>query len=434
VRVAGEPQVELLAKLMAQSHLRSDRWYKLGRELLYGKLEDEAPFNSVRRLVEQEDYNLSVLHRAGILCPAPLGFVEIVPGQEYLLVMEFMTGAVEIGDADVDVGIIDDALGVVRRMWDAGIAHRDIKPANLMVRDGRVIVVDPGFVQVRPSPWRQAVDLANMMLVLGLRADPQLVYQRALGQFTVDDISEAFAATRGITMPTQLRRMIRQQGRDLHATFVRLLPQKPKPIPIQRWNRRRVLLIAAAAGVVAILIANPAFFTNTEEATRTPTGLEDAGCDRYEPQWLAAQAVPSASRIPCIRALPAGWAVVGGTANNGRFEILIDHNVTSGGTEEEQLRVSLTPSCDLSGSVEQPRDASGVRHYKRLSIRDDNVVATWIDVFDGGCASATTQTTLSLAEALETEIKLAWTYNTRVEIADVLRERSSGKLRLDPEA
>jgi tRNA A-37 threonylcarbamoyl transferase component Bud32/membrane-associated phospholipid phosphatase len=432
VRVAGEPQVELLAKLMAQSHLRSDRWYKLGRELLYGKLEDEAPFNSVRRLVEQEDYNLTVLHRAGILCPAPLGFVEIVPGREYLIVMEFMTGAIEIGDADVDVGIIDDALGVVRRMWDAGIAHRDIKPSNLMIRDGRVIVVDPGFVQVRPSPWRQAVDLANMMLVLGLRADPRLVYERALRQFTVAEICEAFAATRGITMPTQLRRMIRQQGRDLHAAFVRLLPSKPKPIPIQRWNRRRVLLLAAAAALLALVVANPAFFTDTEQINRTPTGLQDAGCDHYEPQWLAAQAVPTASLIPCVRALPAGWAVVDGTANNGRFEILIDHNVTSGGSEEEQLLVSLTPSCDLSGTTEQPRDASGVRHYKRLSISGDHVVATWIDVFDGGCAAATTRTTPSLAEALEAEIKLTWTYNSRAEIANVLRERSIGKLRLDP--
>jgi hypothetical protein len=273
-----------------------------------------------------------------------------------------------------------------------------------------------------------------MMLVLGLRADPQLVYERALRQFTVAEICEAFAATRGITMPTQLRRMIRQQGRDLHATFVRLLPTKPKPIPIQRWNRRRVLLLAAAAALLALVVANPAFFTNTEQATRTPTGLEDAGCDHYEPQWLAAQAVPTASLIPCVRALPAGWAIVDGTANNGRFEILIDHNVTSGGSEEEQLLVSLTPSCDLSGTTEQPRDASGVRHYKRLSIRDDHILATWIDVFDGGCAAATTQTTPSLAEALETEIKLAWTYNTRAEIADVLRERSSGKLRLDPEA
>jgi serine/threonine protein kinase len=40
--------------------------------------------------------------------------------------------------------------GLVREPWDAGLAHRDIKPANLLVRDGRVLLVDAYFVQVRP--------------------------------------------------------------------------------------------------------------------------------------------------------------------------------------------------------------------------------------------------------------------------------------------
>src|SRR4029453_13094582 len=48
VRVKGEPETWLFAKLYAGSHLRSDRWYKLGRTLLYGRLEDEKPFNTVR--------------------------------------------------------------------------------------------------------------------------------------------------------------------------------------------------------------------------------------------------------------------------------------------------------------------------------------------------------------------------------------------------
>ena len=42
----------LFAKLYARSHLRADRWYKLGRTIMYGALEDERPFNSVRRMVE----------------------------------------------------------------------------------------------------------------------------------------------------------------------------------------------------------------------------------------------------------------------------------------------------------------------------------------------------------------------------------------------
>ena len=82
--------------------------------------------------------------------------------------MEFFDRAVEISDAEVDDEIIDEGLLLIRKMWDAGLAHRDIKPGNLMVRDGKVLLVDAFFVQVRPSPWRQAVDLGNMMLVLAV--------------------------------------------------------------------------------------------------------------------------------------------------------------------------------------------------------------------------------------------------------------------------
>src|SRR6266545_296906 len=61
IRVKGDPDTWLFGKLYAKSHLRADRWYKLGRELLYGRLEDEKPFNTVRRLVQQEDYALHKL-------------------------------------------------------------------------------------------------------------------------------------------------------------------------------------------------------------------------------------------------------------------------------------------------------------------------------------------------------------------------------------
>ena len=85
--------------------------------------------------------------------------------------MEFFDGAVEISEAEVTEQVIDDGLDLVAKLWHVGIAHRDIKPANLMVRDGHLKVIDAFFAQVRPSPWRQAVDLANMMLVLALGSD-----------------------------------------------------------------------------------------------------------------------------------------------------------------------------------------------------------------------------------------------------------------------
>ena len=203
----------MFGKLYSRTHLRSDRWYKLGRELLYGRLEDEKPFNTVRRLVQQEDYALRVFRDAGVPGPKSFGFVELTPEREYMLVTEFLDDAVELGDADVDDGLIDEGLHVVRILWNAGLAHRDIKPANLMVRDGHMLLIDVAFAELRPTPWRQAVDLANMMLCLALRSSAQQVYERALRQFSVEEISEAFAAARGLALPSQLRRALRGDAR-----------------------------------------------------------------------------------------------------------------------------------------------------------------------------------------------------------------------------
>jgi membrane-associated phospholipid phosphatase/tRNA A-37 threonylcarbamoyl transferase component Bud32 len=255
VKAAGEGESCVFGKLYAATHVNSDRWYKLGRTLLYGRLEDEQPFHSVRRLVQYEDYVLHLFTDAGLPTPRPLGIVEITPEREYLLVTEFIEGGREVGDADIDDAIIDQGLGVVRRMWEIGVAHRDIKPANLLVCDGRLVVIDTAFAEVRPSPWRQAVDLANMMLVLGLRTDAERVYRRARRQFSDEEIAEAFAATRGLTMPSQLRRLLRQQGRDLHAEFVALLPYQLPPVRIQRWSWRRIGLTLATL-IVALLCAS----------------------------------------------------------------------------------------------------------------------------------------------------------------------------------
>lgn len=259
VKVAGEPETYLFCKLYAANHVRSDRWYKMGRTLLYGGLEDEKAFNSVRRLVQYEDYALRLLTAAELPVPAPGGIVEITPEREYLLVMQFFAGARELGDVPADEAIIDQGLAIVRRLWEAGLAHRDIKPANLLVRDGRLLVIDSAFAEVRPSPWRQAVDLANMMLTLALSSDVPTVYARAQRVFSIEEIGEALAATRGLTMPSQLRRLMREQGRDLHAEFKALLPHPVRPIAIQRWSSRRVAMLLGSliAGLIAaVAIAN----------------------------------------------------------------------------------------------------------------------------------------------------------------------------------
>jgi tRNA A-37 threonylcarbamoyl transferase component Bud32 len=243
LRIVLDDDTVLFGKLYAASHMRADRWYKLGRTLRYGRLEDERPFSTVRRLVQQEDYMARVMRDAGLPVAAPHGFVELTPEREYLLVTDFIQDARESGDAEITETTIDHALRVVRDMWDAGLAHRDIKPANVLVRpDGRIALIDVFFGQIRPSPWRQAVDLAAMMIVLALRTDAETVYQHALRYFTPEEIAEGFAATSEATRPS-LHRMMRTDGRDLLARFRQLAPPYPR-IRVQRWSARRIGLTA----------------------------------------------------------------------------------------------------------------------------------------------------------------------------------------------
>jgi tRNA A-37 threonylcarbamoyl transferase component Bud32 len=428
ITVAGDPPRQLCGKLYAQSHLRSDRWYKLGRALLYGRLEDEKPFNTVRRLVQQEDYALSLMQRAGLPSAAPFGFVELTPEREYLLVTEFFAGATELGEAEVDDQVIDDGLRIIRRLWDAGLAHRDIKPANLLVRDHRLLLIDVAFVEARPSPWRQAVDLANMMLCLALRCGPERVYRRAQQYFTVQEITEGFAAARGLALPSQLRHLLRAQGRVLHAEFIRLLPTPPQPIRVQRWSARRVgLWVLRLALVVLAATYSSVFFDNTE-AVQTPLHSTDLSCGDLEPLWLQAQAVPSASLVPCVRYLPVGWSVAEVAVNNGRSVITLDHDRAGAAA----LVVRLTAACDPGGAVEGPSATAGVRHFQRIESPTGEFTATWYDRFPGGCVTSRLHLTTDPNGEFAGQAPQVLGFTSRAALAEALSQRSDGRLQLDP--
>ena len=384
LRVEGGPQEYLFAKLYTKGHVRADRWYKLWRTILYGSLEDEHPFQTVRRLAEYEDYALRLLQDAGIGVARPYGIVEITPEREYLLVTEFFDGAVEIGDADIgdaEVGgqLIDQGLLLIRSLWDAGIAHRDIKPGNLMVRGGQLLLIDVMFVQVRPSPWRQAVDLGNMMLVLAVRSDPQRVYRRALAYFTEAELAEAFAATRGVASPTQLRAFMKRDPRDLLGEFRALAPQRP-PIVLQRWSVRRVALAAAvlAAIVVAVVEGGGAFYPKAQNL-----GVYAPSCGTGHSMILSAQAVPSAALLPCIAALPAGWSIGGADIASGHARFWLDSDRAGPGA----ITVTLTASCDTSGAQQIPSDQPGMRRFERRLSLAPRFSDLRFYTFPGGCVT-----------------------------------------------
>jgi hypothetical protein len=426
LRVEGGPQEYLFAKLYTKGHVRADRWYKLWRAILYGSLEDEHPFQTVRRLAEYEDYALRLLQDIGIAVARPYGIVEITPEREYLLVTEYFDGAVEIGDADVDDAVIDQGLLLMRTLWDAGIAHRDIKPGNLMVRSGELLLIDVAFVQVRPSPWRQAVDLGNMMLVLAVRTDPARVYRRALRYFTEEELGEAFAATRGVASPTQLRAFMKRDPRDLLAEFRKLAPQR-RPIVLQRWSARRVSLAAA----MLTLFAVPTIFGIGLLLPTNAPGVHAPDCGIGHTMILAAQAVPSAAFLPCIAALPSGWTAADSQIASGRASFALDsgsqtgaggvHFVLGQAGQLQTVTITLTATCDISGAQQIPSDQPGMRRFERpLSL-----VPQYSDVryytFPGGCVTYQFAFAPGASPALATTVDTAVAFMPRSALVGYVR-------------
>jgi membrane-associated phospholipid phosphatase len=412
LRVEGGPDEYLFAKLYTKGHVRADRWYKLWRSILYGSLEDESPFKTVLRLVTYEDYALRLLQDIGVRTARPYGVVEITPEREYLLVTEFFSGAVEIGGAEIGDEVIDEGLLLIRKLWDAGIAHRDIKPGNLMVRSGELLLIDVAFVQVRPSPWRQAVDLGNMMLVLAVRTDPERVYRRALQYFTPDELAEAFAATRGVASPTQLRAFMKRDPRDLLAAFRALAPPS-KPIVLQRWSIRRVSLACAILGatLIALAVAGQAF---------RPAGNIGA----YAPQCgtghsiiLAAQAVPSAAMVPCVASLPSGWQVGGADVGSGHARFWLDSDQAG----MRAVTISLSATCDVSGARQIPSDQPGTRRFERPLSLSPLFADLRFYTFPGGCATYHFRFAPGISPMLAIPVDGAVAFVSRSRLVDYVR-------------
>jgi hypothetical protein len=272
------------------------------------------------------------------------------------------------------------------------------------------------------------VDLANMMLCLALRSSPERVYRRALQYFTVEEITEGFAAAHGLALPTQLRQLLRTQGRHLRGEFVRLLPTPPRPIRMQRWTARRVGLWAAILALVVLAALSPRYVFTDEDAVETPLGINDVGCSDLEPLWLMAQSVPSASLLPCVRSLPVGWTVAEVAVNNGRSMLTLDHDRAG----DRALVVRLTPACAPGGAMEGPSPVAGVRHHQRTESRAGEFTATWYDQFPGGCVTSRLHLTTDPNGEFAAQAPQVLGFTTRAALHEALSQRSDGRLRLDP--
>jgi hypothetical protein len=109
-----------------------------------------------------------------------------------------------------------------------------------------------------------------------------------------------------------------------------------------------------------------------------------SGRSRQSIFLLEAQAVPSATLIPCVLPLPGGWSYGGSQVRSGLARFWLDSD--RAGTHAAEVR--LTQACDVAGATEfalrSPPD--GLRGYEEPSARQLAASVRYF-VFTGGCVT-----------------------------------------------
>jgi hypothetical protein len=174
-------------------------------------------------------------------------------------------------------------------------------------------------------------------------------------------------------------------------------------------RRTRVSWCAAIVFAVAVLPAC---------ASRQ---LHQVTCELDDPSMvLAAQAVPTASLLPCIEDFPIGWIFGGSEISNGQASFWLDSDRAG----FQALRVQLTETCDVSEAVEVTpgQDEAGTRRFEEpISLRP-RFLGNRYYVFEGGCVTYRFAFNPSVEPALAVDIDEALSFRPRISFVEYMRE------------
>jgi hypothetical protein len=145
---------------------------------------------------------------------------------------------------------------------------------------------------------------------------------------------------------------------------------------------------------------------------------------------LMAQAVPTASQLPCVELLPAGWRVSDVFVRNGRVRFSLDSDRV--GTHAVQ--VVLEQFCRLGRVTRVPSDHPGTRRFQEvISIDPDRRYQGAVYyLFPGGCVTYRLDFRSDEQARPLGEVSLALGFVTRDALRQTLSDFTDGKVPLDP--
>jgi hypothetical protein len=131
---------------------------------------------------------------------------------------------------------------------------------------------------------------------------------------------------------------------------------------------------------------------------------------------LIAQSVPSATLVPCIAALPAGWELERTAIRRNRATFWFDSAVAGNHAAEATLRPA--GACDVTDATLVPTDVAGAERYERPTQLLPRLETTRTYVFDGGCVTYTLSFDTPATSALIFEADQILSFQDRQSLID----------------
>jgi hypothetical protein len=145
---------------------------------------------------------------------------------------------------------------------------------------------------------------------------------------------------------------------------------------------------------------------------------------------LMAQAVPTASQLPCIELLPAGWSVSDIFVRNGRVRFSLDSDRVG----MHAVQVVLEQFCTLGNVTRVPSDHPGTRRYQEvISIEPGRRYRGAVYyLFPGGCVTYRLDFRSDEQARPLTEVSLALGFVPRDDVRKTVSDYTHGRMQLDP--
>lgn len=133
---------------------------------------------------------------------------------------------------------------------------------------------------------------------------------------------------------------------------------------------------------------------------------------------IAVQSVPSATLVPCLDPLPAGWEVARTDIDETGTTVLLDSDRAGAGA----ARFHFVASCDPTGAIEVPSVHPDTARYELVHSVGPRFRSDRFHVFTGGCVWWEFDFDPEAPAALSVELGNTLQLASRQEVNAVLRE------------